>query len=409
MPIHTRPERDVAHARLTNSLVILLAVGCGISVANLYYAQPLLHSIEKSFHTGPATTALIVTGSQVGYALGLALLVPIGDIIARKRLVPAVLCVTALGLVLAAISPSIGMLIGVCVLVGVGSVVAQMLVPLAASLADDSTRGAVVGKVMSGLLLGILLARTLAGVVASWTGWRGVYVVAAVAVVMLALLLAIRLPDEELHAPPSYIEVLKSVIDLFFREPVLRRRAVFGALAFAAFSVFWTTVAFVLAGAPYHYSSAVIGLFGLVGAAGALCANIAGRLADRKRVRELTASFAVVTLISLYLLFLGRHSLAAMIAGVILLDVGVQGMQVTNQSVIYALAPNARSRVTSSYMVVYFAGGALGSAVAGHVYASTGWSGICVLGALIGAVLVLGFLLDVLVQPKAPRQLATDA
>lgn len=395
----TDTQKARAASPLPTSLVLILAIACGISVANLYYAQPLLHSIAKSFHVGPATTALIVTGSQVGYALGLGLLVPIGDMIARKRLVPIVLLVTATGLLLAAIAPNIDVLIGVCVVIGLGSVAAQMLVPLAASLADDATRGEVVGKVMSGLLLGILLARTLAGVVAGAAGWRSVYVVAAVVVVLLAIVLALRLPEEELKAPPSYLAVLGSVASLFVTEPLLRRRAYFGALAFSAFSVFWTTVAFVLAGAPYHYSSSVIGLFGLIGAAGALCANVAGRLADRDRVRHLTAVFALLTLSSFGLLYLGRHSLAAMIAGIVLLDVGVQGMQVTNQSVIYTLAPNARSRVTSSYMVVYFAGGAMGSAVAGHVYASGGWAGICVLGASIGALLVLGFVLDVLFRP----------
>src|SRR5487761_1919967 len=388
MPITTHSTRLRAQPRLTNALIILLAIACGVSVANLYYAQPLLHSIEGTFHVGPATTALVVTGSQVGYALGLGFLVPIGDMIPRRRLVPAVLCVTSLGLILAAVSPSVGILIGVCVLVGLGSVAAQMLVPLAASLAEDSTRGAVVGKVMSGLLLGILLARTLSGAVASWIGWRGVYLVAAAAVVILAIVLAIRLPNEELRTRPTYPAVLKSVAALFFREPVLRRRAVFGALAFGAFSVFWTTVAFVLAGPPYHYSSAIIGLFGLIGAAGAVCANVAGRLADKDRVRQLTASFAALTLLSFYLLYLGRHALWAMILGIILLDVGVQGMQVTNQSVIYELAPQARSRVTSSYMVVYFAGGAIGSAVAGHIYARAGWTGICILGGAIGALLV---------------------
>ena len=383
-------HRDV----LTNTLVIILAVACGVSAANLYYAQPLLHSIAASFHSGPGTTALIVTGSQVGYAIGLGLLVPIGDMIPRRRLVPIVLAVTASGLVLAGLAPNVVTLVGISVIVGLGSVAAQMLVPLAASLATDANRGAVVGKVMSGLLLGILFARTLAGMIAGIGGWRSVYFAAAIIVVALAIVLAKTLPDEQISEPRSYSATLGSVAALFFSEPVLRRRAVFGALAFGAFSVFWTTVAFVLSGKPYNYSNTIIGLFGLVGAAGAICANVAGRLADKNRVRELTATFALLTLSSFALLYIGRHSLWAMILGIVVLDVGVQGMQVTNQSVIYALSPQARSRITSSYMVVYFIGGATGSAIAGHVYATNGWEGVCLLGGAIGAAVVLGVVAD---------------
>jgi predicted MFS family arabinose efflux permease len=386
-----RAPSDVAPSVLTKGLVLLLATACGLSAANLYYAQPLLHAIAGTFHSGPSITALIVTGSQLGYALGLGFLVPIGDMVARRRLVPIVLGITAVGLVLAAISPNIALLIAVCVLVGLGSVAAQMLVPLAAELAAEANRGAVVGKVMSGLLIGILLARTLAGLVADVAGWRSVYFAAAGLIVLLAIVLSRRLPDEirpTTHSH-SYAGLLRSVVELFVGERMLRQRALFGALAFAAFSVFWTTVAFVLAGPPYHYNETVIGLFGLVGAAGAIFANVAGRLADRGHVGHLTSACALLLLVSFGVLYLGRHALWAMILGIVLLDVGTQGMQVTNQSVIYRLAPEARSRVTSAYMVVYFIGGAAGSAIAGGVYASAKWAGVCILGAGIGALALL--------------------
>jgi len=386
------PERAPSHVApsvLTNGLVLLLATACGVSVANLYYAQPLLHSIAGTFHAGPSVTALIVTGSQVGYALGLGLLVPIGDRMPRRRLVPAVLAITALGLVLAAISPNIWVLIAVLVIVGLGSVAAQMLIPLAAELAGEGNRGAVVGKVMSGLLIGILLARTLSGLVADVAGWRTVYVAAAALVVVLAVVLSRRLPQELRPVTHSYPDLLRSVVALFRGEPVLRQRALYAALAFAAFSVFWTTVAFVLAGPPYHYSETVIGLFGIVGAAGAICANVAGRLADRGYVTQLTTTFASLILGSFGVLYIGRHALWAMILGIVLLDVGTQGMAVTNQSVIYRLVPDARSRVNSAYMVVNFSGGAIGSAVAGSVYAAAKWGGVCVVGAGIGALTLL--------------------
>jgi predicted MFS family arabinose efflux permease len=384
-----RAPSAVAPGDLSNALTLLLATACGVSVANLYYAQPLLHAIAGTFHSGPSVTALIVTGSQVGYALGLGLLLPIGDKMPRRRLVPAVLAITALGLVLAAISPNIWTLIAVLVLVGLGSVAAQMLIPLAAELAGEANRGAVVGKVMTGLLIGILLARTLAGVVADVAGWRTVYLFAAALVVVLALVLSRRLPHEVRRATHSYPDLLRSVVALFRGEPVLRRRALYAALAFAAFSVFWTTVAFVLAGPPYHYSESVIGLFGLVGAAGAICANVAGRLADRGYASQLTTSFAALIVLSFGVLFEGRHALWAMILGIVLLDVGTQGMAVTNQSIIYRLTRDAGSRVNSAYMVVNFSGGAIGSAVAGSVYATAKWAGVCALGGGIGALMLL--------------------
>jgi predicted MFS family arabinose efflux permease len=364
---------------------VVLAVACGASAANLYYAQPLLSTIAKDFGTGSGQAGLIVTLSQVGYALGLAFLVPAGDLVARKRLVPIALVLTAAALILASVAPSLGLLTAVSLFVGMGSVAAQILVPLAASLANDSERGRVVGTVMSGLLLGILLARTVAGLVAGISSWRVVYA-AAVLVLVVAATLAKVLPDELPRPKLSYGAVLTSTAHLFAAEAVLRRRAALGGLGFAAFSIFWTTMAFLLSGAPYHYSDTVIGLFGLVGAAGALCANAAGKLADREHTVAATLVFAAAILVSFLPVYLGRHSVVWLIVGIVVLDIGVQGLQVTNQSLIYRLAPKARSRVTASYMVCYFAGGAIGSAVAGSVYDAGGWSGVCLLGGAVGAV-----------------------
>jgi predicted MFS family arabinose efflux permease len=377
-------EKNRATPGISRGLVVLLAVACGTSVANLYYAQPLLHTIAVAFHSGSGTTSLIVTGSQIGYLIGLALLVPLGDLVARKRLVPAVLGVTFVGLVLSAFAGGVAQLIVVALFVGLGSVAAQMLVPLAASLADDDSRGRVVGSVMSGLLVGILLARTLAGLVAGVAGWRTVYWVAAVLVLLLAVVLGWRLPDEPVRPKANYGGLLASVLRLFASSQTLRQRGLYAAFAFGAFSVFWTTMAFVLAEPPFRYSETVIGLFGLIGAAGAICANVSGRIADRGNTRRLTLLFALLVFASFGLLYLGRNSLAWMIVGVIVLDLGAQGLHVTNQHVIYGLAPTARSRVNAAYMVCYFIGGALGSAVAGVVYGHWHWAGICVLGAAIG-------------------------
>jgi predicted MFS family arabinose efflux permease len=248
--------------------------------------------------------------------------------------------------------------------------------------------------VMTGLLLGILLARTASGLVAGASSWRVVYGGAAGALLIVAALLARTLPAKGERPALSYGQLLRSTAALFVEQPLLRRRAGFGALGFSAFSVFWTTLAFLLAGAPYHYSDTIIGLFGLVGAAGALCANAAGRVADRNHTAAASIILAAAVLASFGPIYLGRHSLPWLIVGIVLLDVGVQGLQVINQSLIYRIGPEVRSRVNSSYMVCYFIGGAVGSAVAASVYSSGGWAGVCVLGGAVGLALILGTVVD---------------
>ena len=387
---------------MSRALIVLFAVSCGVSVANLYYAQPVLDNIARSFGTSSATSGLVVTFAQIGYASGLALLVPLGDLLTRRWLVPAVLLVTAAGLVVSASAPSIGVLIAVGLVVGAGSVAAQILVPMAASLADEEHRGHVVGVVMSGLLLGILLARTVSGIVAQAASWRVVYVMAAGMTAVLAVVLARRLPGEAARPRIGYGTLLRTAARLLVTESVLRRRAFFGALGFAAFSVFWTTMAFLLSGAPYHDDDLTIGLFGLVGAGGALVANLAGRWADRGWTRTTTLVFAGLMALSFLPLWWGRHDLVMLIVGILLLDVGVQGLQVTNQSLIYRLAPDARSRINSAYMVCYFAGGAVGSAVGSSVYQSHRWAGVCALGAAIGIVATVAAVVDGLRRTTVP-------
>jgi predicted MFS family arabinose efflux permease len=367
-------------------MVLLLAVACGLAVANLYYAQPLLDTIAHSFGVGSGTAGLIVTLGQIGYAIGLALLVPVGDLVQPRRLVPAVLAVTTVALVASALAPNIGVLIGLATLVGLGTVAGQILVALAATLASDEKRGQVVGTVMSGLLLGILLARTVSGFVAATGSWRTVFWVAAVLGLLMVVVLSRALPVTRPKPGVRYGGLLRSTVQIFLAEPLLRRRCGLGALGMATFSVFWTSIAFLLAGAPYHYSDEVIGLFGLVGAAGALCATYAGRLADQGRSGLATTVFCVLIAGSFGPIAAGSTSVWWLIVGIVLLDIGVQGLQVTNQSIIYTVAPHARSRITSAYMVCYFTGGAIGSALAGTVYSSAGWAGICWLGAGIGMV-----------------------
>lgn len=369
---------------ISKQLTLIMAVACGVAVANLYYAQPLLNSIAATFHIGEAVAGSIVTMTQAGYAAGLLLLVPVGDIVNRRKLVLTVLALSPIALLAAGLAPGIGTLLAASLAIGVASVVAQVLIPFAASLASDQERGRVVGTVVSGLLIGILLARTFSGLIAGLWQWRAVFYLAAVAMVLLTLVLYKTLPADAPRPHMPYAAVMRSVGHLLRTEPVLQLRSLLGALGFACFSLFWTTVTFVLAGPPYHYGSTVIGLFGLVGAAGAAAANLAGGLADKGRTRPATGALTFLLALSFLPLWLGRHSLAAMIVGILLLDVAVQGLHVLNQSENYRIAPEARSRVNGAYMTSYFVGGAIGSAVGASLYESGGWLAVCRLGVALG-------------------------
>jgi predicted MFS family arabinose efflux permease len=399
---------DRPASQLTPRLLVTLAVATGVTAANLYYAQPLLHTIGDRFGASESRTGLIVTGSQVGYAVGLALLVPAGDLFDRRRLVPRLLLGAAVLLAVAAAAPSLAVLIGAATLIGVLVVVTQILVPLVAELADDGERGRAVGTVMTGLLLGILLARTVSGLIAAVAGWRGVYVVGAGLTAALAVVLHFQLPEERSRPHLAYRDSLRSALHLARSEPELRRSAALGSLAFATFSVFWTTIAFLLADPPFDYSDSTIGLLGLVGAAGALAATAAGRLADRGHTRAGRLLSGVLLTLSFGVLWLGRESIAWIIVGVIVLDVGVQGTHILNQSTIYEIAPDARSRINAVYMTSYFVGGAVGSAAGALVYDRRGWGAVCVLGAVMGTAAVVLAALRRGPRPAADQRVASS-
>jgi predicted MFS family arabinose efflux permease len=378
------PETRPTVAQIPRRLVAVMAVATGVAVANTYYAQPLLATIRRDLHIQAAIAGLIVTVGQIGYAAGLLFLLPLGDLFERRRLVTLTSLCTAIALVAAALAPTAAALLAAVAAIGVTSVVAQILVPFAASLAGDHERGRVVGTVMSGLLLGILLARTVAGYLAELAGWRSVYLVAAAAMVVLAVVLYHELPEFRSDTPLSYRRLLLSVYDLVRAEPVLRRRSCYGAMSFGAFSVLWTSLAFLLAGGPYHYSEGTIGLFGLVGAAGAAMASLAGRLADRGQVRLLTGATSAGLVVAFALISGGAHSLGLLLAGIVVLDLAAQGLHVTNQSQIYRLSSEARSRINAAYMTAYFVGGATGSALSATLYGIDGWRGVSLLGTGFG-------------------------
>ena len=390
--------------RLHRGTVLLLAVVCGAAVANIYYAQPLLPVIAQALGVSEGSAGLLVTASQIGYAVALALLVPLGDVLERRRLVSLLLGLTAIGLVGASLAPSLGVLLVAIAVVGVTSAVAQIVVPMAASLAGDEERGTVVGTVMSGLLIGILLARTVAGFLAELGGWRLVFVVAAVLMVLLAVLVRLFLPAVPPEERTPYPALLGSVLTLVRTDQLLRRRMVLGGVGMGCFTILWTAVSFLLAAPPYSYNSATIGLFGLAGLAGAGAAVFAGRFADRGHGRRVVTGGLVLLLLSWLLLGFGGVSLIALIIGIVALDLAQQTLQISHQSAIYARVPNARSRVTTAYVVSVFIGGGLASLATSVLYGSVGWVGVCVLG---GAVTLLGlgvWTLELLrPSPSGPR------
>jgi predicted MFS family arabinose efflux permease len=385
---------------ISQGLVLILAASCGIVAANLYYAQPMLDTLARTFHVGSAQAGLVTTFSQIGYAIGLGLIVPFGDSVDRRRFIPLMLIAAALALAASALARSIWVLIALALVVGLSSVAVQILLPMAAGLASDGRRGRVLGTILTGLLTGILLARTVSGLVAGVAGWRVMYALATLLVIGVAITLWRVLPPEGRRPRLRLTELVRTTGGLIASQPVLRRRMLLGALGFSGFSVFWTTMAFLLARPPYHYGEAVIGLFGLVGAAGALVANVGGREVDRGHASRSTILFATCIAASFALLFVGGASLAALIAGIIVLDVGVQGLQVTNQNIVLALVPAARSRVNACYMSAYFVGGALGSALGGAAYALGSWPVVCALGAAVGLLAVGVWVYDRLVPVR---------
>ncbi|MFQ2506380.1 MFS transporter [Aeromonas caviae] len=360
------------------SLLFAMALSCGLAVANIYYNQPMLAVMAQDFpgHSGMPLIAML---TQLGYAMGLLLLVPLGDVVERRWLIPGQFALIALASLLAATATSATTLMLASVLLGIGATAAQQIVPVAATLADPARRGAVVGSVMSGLLAGILLSRTVAGLVTAYGSWRAMFWLAIPLALSGALLMARMIPSGLPRSPLGYGRLLHSLVGLWREEPALRRATLTQALLFASFSAFWTVLAFYLAEPAYGLGADMAGLFGVIGVAGVVAAPLAGRMADRLGARPVVLAGAVLVVLA-WICFELWLSLAGLACGVILLDLGVQSALIAHQQRIYGLRPEARGRINTLFMTGMFLGGTLGSSLGMLVWQQGHWLGVGVAG-----------------------------
>lgn len=380
-----------AGSGLSRTMALLFALTCGLSVANVYFAQPLLDAMAHDLGIAPAAIGMVVTFTQIGYALGLILIVPLGDLRDRRRVIVGQIVLSAIALAIVGTASHAAVLFVGMALVGMLAVVVQVLVAFAATLALPNERGRAIGTVTSGVVGGILLARFASGALADLGGWRMVYLVSAGLMLATAAVLLRVLPrgQKPTTAASSYPALLRSTAALFLEEPILRERALLAFLIFADLNVFWTSIVLPLSAPPFALSHTTVGLLGLAGFAGALGARNAGRLADLGWARR-TTGLSLMLMLGAWAVFACLHvSLWFIVAGVIMLDLGLQAVHVTSQSLIVAARPDAASRLVGGYMVFYSVGSATGAIASTMVYAVAGWTGVCMLGAGIGAAALL--------------------
>jgi predicted MFS family arabinose efflux permease len=383
------PGPAASHDRLPASLVLLLATGAGLAVASIYYSQPMLGVLGADIGASGRAVGFMPTLTQLGYALGILLLAPLGDRFDRRRIILAKAAVLCAALLLAGAAPGIGWLLVASLAIGLAASMAQDIVPAAATLAPLEQRGKAVGTVMTGLLLGILLSRVASGFIAEHFGWRAVFVAAAASVALMTVVLARGLPRFAPTTKESYGVLLRSLAHLWMEHRRLRLAAMAQGLLALGFSSFWSTLAVMLHGAPFHLGSAVAGSFGLAGAAGALAAPFAGRLADRHGAEWVTRITAAITVLSFAVMLAMPWlpvpaQLALLALATVGFDLGVQASMVAHQSIVYGLAPEARSRLNALYMTSIFIGMALGGLLGAQALASFGWTGVVGVSTIAG-------------------------
>lgn len=365
-----------------------MTVATGLIVANLYYNQPLLEDIARTFHTSRAKAGQVSMLTQLGYAAGMFFLAPLADMLKRKRMMMVIFFFIVLSLVLTATAQSINLLVCTSFFLGASSMIPQLLVPMAAHLARPEERGKKIGTIMAGLLIGILLSRTFSGVISDHFGWRAVFYIAAGIMLVMWLMIGLFLPEVEPDHKDGYGKLMTSLIELVRNEPQLRVAALRGALCFACFSAFWSTIVFLLK-ANFNMGSGVAGEFGLVGAFGAIAAGLMGRLSDKMDAYKLSGFTILLILISFVIFYFSAYSIFGLIIGVIVMDMGVQATHISNQSIIFALRPEARNRINTIYMVTYFLGGSAGTFLATQLWKNYQWNGVCAIGAALSLITLL--------------------
>lgn len=376
------------HKNLSAAMVTTFAICCGVIVANIYYSQPIIEMMASDTGLSLESASMIVSLTQIGYALGLLFLVPLSDLFENKKLTLVSLSLASLSLLFTAISSSPSSLLFASLCVGISSISVQILIPLATHLTPESKRGAVVGNIMGGLLAGILLARPVSSFIADHFGWRVVFVSAAIMMIIIGLFIMIRVPEHRPKNKPKYSELLLSLWHLIKAHPVLRKRSLIQALLFACFSLYWTVVPLELS-LNYGFSHTQIALFALVGAIGAIAAPISGRLADMGFAKQASSAAIFLALLSFTPALLWRDSnvIGLAITGIIL-DFAVQMSMVLGQRDVYLLAPHSRGRMNAIYMTSIFIGGAVGSAVAGEIYSLGGWIYIAIIGCVVPSLII---------------------
>ncbi len=396
-----------SYSTLSPLLLLILALSSGLSVANIYFAQPLLDSISGEFNIPLSSVGFVVTATQIFYAAGLVLLVPVGDIVNRRKLIVIQMLLSAGALLAVGLSPTSLILFAGIGIVGLLAVAAQTMVAAATALSRPSERGKTVGVVTGGIVIGILLARTVAGLLNDWLGWRSVYLFSSMLTLMAAIALFILLPKENTtRARIGYGGMIKSLFLLYKELPVLRIRALLAMFIFMAFSTLWTAMVLPLSSSPLSLSHTAIGAFGLGGAAGAFAAAYAGRLSDRGWSGKVTGYALGLLLLAWLPISLMYHSILFLIIGVVLLDLAVQAVHVTNQSLIYKARPEAQSRLTAAYMIFYSIGSAAGSILSTQMYAWFGWEGVCWLGGIVSGLAMLTWLYEQL-SKEVPQPSST--
>lgn len=366
--------------KLTRPFIYLLAISCGVAVASLYYIQPVESMIAASLEVSLPQVGLAATLIQIGYAFGLLFIVPLGDILERKRLIQVLLSISMIFLIAIGLTTSYSLLLVLVLCLGFASVVPQVIIPYSAQLAEPQARGQVLGTVMSGLLIGILLSRTISGIVSSYFGWRAIYFLGATLLLILLICITLLLPTNQPTATGSYGELLKSLPQLFRKQKVLRESAWNGFCMFGSFSAFWTSLIFLMESPAYNLGAKEAGLLGLVGVVGALIAPMVGKIADRKSPRLVIGIGTVLSFVAyLIFAFVGQQMLG-LIMGIIVIDIGNQAAQVANQARVQSLGGESRSRNNTIYMFAYFVGGALGSFLSVSFWQMYGWLGVCAVG-----------------------------